>query len=168
MVLSLTPMLDAFKSIILREQPGENWVVDMIDRAGRRIASVPPTQREAGEPEEQAFLQAWAALPEGTVQLGGTGGHSTVWGFTRVPEFGWTIAVGVTTAELTGPALRSTVITCGVGLALLALGLGFAHLVSRSVVGPIYALTRFAVQPGRRADAGCHADCRKPTRLQRY
>jgi CheY-like chemotaxis protein/HPt (histidine-containing phosphotransfer) domain-containing protein len=147
MVLSLTPMLDAFKSIISREQPSENWGVDIIDRAGRRIASVPSTQREPGEPEEPAFLQAWGAVPEGTVQLRGTGGHSTVWGFTRVPEFGWTIAVGLTTTELTGPALRSTFIACGVGLVLLIVGLSLAHLVSRGVVGPIYELSRFASNP---------------------
>ncbi len=147
MVLSMTPMLDAFKSIIAREQAGENWSVDMIDRAGRRIASVPPTQREAGEPEEPAFIQAWTAVPEGTVMLDGTGSHSTVWGFTRVPEFGWTIAVGLTTAELIGPALQSTYIACGVGLALLVVGLSLAHLVSRSVIGPIHELTRFASSP---------------------
>jgi signal transduction histidine kinase/CheY-like chemotaxis protein/HPt (histidine-containing phosphotransfer) domain-containing protein len=81
------------------------------------------------------------------VQLRGTGGHSTVWGFTRVPEFGWTIAVGLTTTELTGPALRSTFIACGVGLVLLIVGLSLAHLVSRGVVGPIYELSRFASNP---------------------
>jgi signal transduction histidine kinase/CheY-like chemotaxis protein/HPt (histidine-containing phosphotransfer) domain-containing protein len=147
MVLSLTPMLDAFRIIIARERPGENWLVDMIDRSGRRIASLAPDEREAGQPEEPVFLQAWTAAPEGTVQVVRPDGKAAVWGFTRVPEFGWAIAVGVTRAELIGPALRSTFITCGVGLALLAMGLALAHWVSHSVVGPISALTRFAASP---------------------
>ncbi len=147
MVLSLTPMLDAFRIIIARERPGENWLVDMIDRSGRRIASLAPDEREAGQPEQPVFLQAWTNAAEGTVQVVGPDGKATVWGFTRVPDFGWAIAVGVTRAELIGPALRSTFITCGVGLALLAVGLALAHWVSHSVVGPIYALTRFAASP---------------------
>jgi len=147
MVLSLTPMLDAFRIIIARERPGENWLVDMIDRSGRRIASLAPDEREAGQPEEPVFLQAWTAAPEGTVQVVGPEGKATVWGYTRVPEFGWAIAVGVTRAELIGPPLRSTFVTCGVGLALLAMGLALAHWVSHSVVGPIYALTQFAASP---------------------
>ncbi len=76
--------------------------------------------------------------------IGREDGVSTVSGFTRVPEFGWTIAVGIPTGELTGPAWHAAMVTSGVGLGLLVLALILAQLVSRSIVGPIFALTRFA------------------------
>jgi diguanylate cyclase (GGDEF)-like protein/PAS domain S-box-containing protein len=144
-VLALTPALDAFQGIIRRQLAGENWRVKLIDRAGRLIARAPVDDRPLGELAAPGFLQAWSAASEGTVEvIGREHGVSTVSGFTRVPEFGWTVAVGIPIAELSGPAWHAAMVTSGVGLGLLVLALILAQIVSRSIIGPIFALTRFA------------------------
>jgi two-component sensor histidine kinase len=65
--------------------------------------------------------------------------------FSRLSDTGWGVSVAIPTAQLTGRASRNAITAATVGLILFALGFWFAYGFSRSVIGPISALRRFAV-----------------------
>lgn len=147
LVLALTHMLDSFDRIIQRQTANQHWLVAIIDRTGQRVARYPADARLAGPMQPPAFMKAWAKGPEGTTQIVLPSGEARILGFSPVAEFGWTVVVGVSAAELTAPAWRSVTTTALVGLGLLALGIALAHLVAGSVIAPISRLAHLAVLP---------------------
>ncbi|HEX3994378.1 MAG TPA: ATP-binding protein, partial [Acetobacteraceae bacterium] len=90
------------------------------------------------------FMRVWRSGLEGTTQLVLPDGDHRILGFSPVPEFGWTIVVGISAVQLTAPAWHAAMITSAVGLGLLLVGGALAQLISRSVIGPISKLARFA------------------------
>jgi signal transduction histidine kinase/DNA-binding response OmpR family regulator len=142
--LSLTPMLDAFDGIIRRQVADQNLLVVIIDRTGRRIARFPADERLAGPMQPPEFMRVWRPGLEGTTQIVLPDGDHRILGFSPVPEFGWTVVVGISAVQLTAPAWHAAMITSVVGLGLLLVGGALAQLISRSVIGPLSKLARLA------------------------
>lgn len=149
-ILSMNPTLDAFDELIRRTRPDPGRFISILDRTGRRVARVPSAPDLIGQPATPYFLQASAGRSEGTMQATAPEGQVLLVAYSRLPETGWTVAVGIPIAELTGPAWRSALTSLAVGLGLLALGLILARRLARSVTEPIAALQRIAAAP----DAG--------------
>ena len=144
LVLSLTPRLEAFDSIIWRQIADQNLRAAIIDRNGRRIARFPVIESLAGPVQSPDFMKIWSPGREGTVRLVLPDGEPRVFGFSPVAEFGWTVVVGISAAQLVAPAWRAAMMTSAVGFGLLMIGAALAQLLSRSVIGPISKLARLA------------------------
>lgn len=147
LVLSLTPMADAFDSVIRRQIADQSLLVAIIDRTGRRIARFPVDRRLAAPMQPPEFMRAWRTGTEGTMQITLPDGEQRILGFSPVPEFGWTIVVGISAIRLTTPPLQAAATTSAIGLGLLMLGIALSHLVARSVIGPIAKLGHLASAP---------------------
>jgi two-component sensor histidine kinase len=145
MVLGLNPTLDAFEPLLRRQRAKAGWFLVVLDRTGRRVARVPDGASLVGQPVTDDLLGAWTTgAPEGVVRSASAEGIPVLTAYSRVPEIGWGVAVAVPQAELVRPAVRSALISLGVGLLLLALGLGLARLVARGITRPILSLLGLA------------------------
>jgi signal transduction histidine kinase len=147
LVLSMNPTVDAFDNILRLQKLSEGRRISILDRTGRRVAHVPADELPVGQPAGPEFLRAWSGVPEDTLQMTSQEGVPVLVAFSRLPQFRWTVAVAVPMADLTGPAWRSALASCAVGLGLLTLGLALAHVMSRSILDPIAALRHLAAAP---------------------
>ena len=122
------------KSAILREQHlPDGWIAGVIDSAGTIIARSQDESRFVGQKAPQAFLHAIAQEP---VAAGTTAGRtidgvsvSTAWA--RSDVSGWTVAVGVPTAELTDRVWRFLALSVVCTLALIVINLAMAAAIGR-------------------------------------
>ncbi len=156
-VLAMNPALATFDEVLRRQHLGNGWIINLLDRTGRRIARAPESESLRGAPMPQDFLPAWVMGGDGIVTTATPDGAALLAAHARLAESGWGIVVAVPMAELTRPAWRSALTSIAIGAALLLLGLSLAHSVSLSVTRPIAALRRLAAAPdgdqGRTAPA---------------
>ena len=64
--------------------------------------------------------------------------------FLRSPITGWTVAIGVPRDVIDGPLHRAYQLALGAGMAVLALSLGLAWWMARTIRRPVDALTAAA------------------------
>ncbi len=122
------------KSAILRQQHlPDGWIAGVIDSTGTIIARSQDESRFIGQKAPQAFLQAIAQEP---VAAGTTAGRtidgvsvSTAWA--RSDVSGWTVAVGVPTAELTDRVWHFLALSVVCTLALIVINLAMAAAIGR-------------------------------------
>ncbi len=122
------------KSALLRQQHlPDGWIAGVIDSTGTIVARSQDESRFVGQKAPQAFLQAIAQEP---VAAGTTAGRtidgvsvSTAWA--RSDVSGWTVAVGVPTAELTDRVWRFLALSVVCTLALIVINLAMAAAIGR-------------------------------------
>jgi signal transduction histidine kinase len=147
------------KSAILRQQHlPTGWIAGVIDSTGTIIARSQDEPRFVGQKAPQAFLQAIAQEP---VAAGTTAGRtidgisvSTAWA--RSDVSGWTVAVGVPTAELTDRVWRFLALSIVCTLALIVISLAMAaaigrRLVARTIESTTASVARQGVEEAARA-----------------
>lgn len=142
--LALNPSIDAFGEVIRRQNPPEGWVVTVVDRDARVVARNPDPERFIGQRAPPPLLQRLLAEREGVVETVSLDGIPVLTGFSRGEVSGWSVVVGVPRAELTGPAVRSALLTAAAGGGMLLLGLALARAAARRISRPIEALRRLA------------------------
>jgi signal transduction histidine kinase/ActR/RegA family two-component response regulator len=145
---AITP--PAIQSVLMRQTTPEGGVVAIFDRNYNVVA------RSAGYDEwlsRPAAPGMRALLEQGRVS--GWGTTSTLEGipvysvYYRSPQSGWSAAVGIPTAALDGPILRSFTIL-GVSILLSALlGMFASALVARTITRPMRELASAAQAMGR-------------------
>jgi two-component sensor histidine kinase len=151
LVLALTPTFATFTSVIQSQNPAAGWIIAVLDRAGVRIARVPTDDRLIGQPALPDFLAAWSTHRDAVVETISPDDVPVLAAFSHLSDTGWGVSVAIPTAQLTGRASRNAITAATVALILFALGFWLAYGFSRSVIGPISALRRFAVSSN---DAG--------------
>ena len=133
-VMTPQPILD----IVPRQQVREDWVISVFDAQGLRVARSRAHEKFVGTRGSESLVKL-----VGSGALEGTGESTTVEGealftaFARVPEFGWTVVMGLPRSLLLAPAIRSTSIYA-VALAIstiagLLLAFGLARRIDRSM-----------------------------------
>jgi two-component sensor histidine kinase len=144
LVLALTPTFATFAAVIQSQNPAAGWIIAVLDRAGVRIARVPADDRLIGQPALPDLLAAWSTHREDVVEVLSPDGVPVLAAFSRLSDIGWGVSVAIPTALLTGRATRNAITAATVGVILFALGFWLTYGFSRSVIGPISALRRFA------------------------
>jgi signal transduction histidine kinase/ActR/RegA family two-component response regulator len=136
--------------VIERQGVPPEWVVSILDANGVHVARSRRHTEFVGKPPapslqgliRRAGHEGW----ERTVTLEGQPVYAA---FSRSPRTGWAVAVGIPVEVVEGPARRSTALL-GAGLLLsLALGIGAAALIARSIARPIAELRTAAQAVGR-------------------
>lgn len=142
-VLSFNPPPDTFERIVGRLQLPPGWFAAVLDRKGVIVARVPnPEEQFVGRQAVSGLLEQAAKNREGVIETKTLEGVSVVTSFVHVDRMGWTAAVAVPKAELTGPASDAAVRTLAVGGGLLLLGIALALAVGRSISRPMDGLRR--------------------------
>jgi signal transduction histidine kinase/ActR/RegA family two-component response regulator len=148
-VLTAAVRPDRFAEILGAQEAPEGWVISVFDRTGLRVARSRGGPNLIGKPPAPTL----AALLAGSASSG-TGVSRTLeddevyTGFTRVGAYGWTVAVGASTAVTKTALLKSLgLYLLGAGLSVLACGL-FAARVTRRVAQDIGHIRDQAVRVG--------------------
>jgi two-component sensor histidine kinase len=125
-VLSFNPPMSLFQRIIERQRPTADWTLSIFDQDGVSFARVPNPDQSIGQKASPTLYAELFKSDEAKINTVSLEGLPLLTAFTRSNLTGWTVAAGVHTGTLTAPLYRTLAATTGIGLVLLAIGLGFA------------------------------------------
>lgn len=125
-------------------------VITIVDRAGIIVARSSDPKKWVGRNAAKSGVIAIASQQqEGIAEARGVDGVSRQYGFTQLPNLGWTISVGVPSAEVMAP-VRQMFIRGAEGGALIILSfMVVAFMLSRAVERPVGALVKAAESAAR-------------------
>ena len=140
----------AILDVVLRQRTPDDWVVTVLDANGRCVARSRGQDQFIGKPASatlQTLIRRGGQEGNGITQT--LEGDSAYTGFTRLPDSGWVVAIGIPASVVEAAGNRS-LIAYGSGL-LLSLLLGGAGvlLVARSINRPMAGLARVAQAMGQ-------------------
>lgn len=120
-------------------------VMTILDRDGTIVARSADPHRWTGQNARGMSVADFALRRgEGTAEAAGVDGVSRQYGFSSVPELGWTIYVGIPTAEVMQPVRRSFVRGVAGGAIIVIAIIVIATMLSRAIERPVAALSRAA------------------------
>ncbi len=133
--LAIVPPREGFYKILKDLELPDRWVVSIFDRNAHHVARLPRLSDEVLTTGSESMRKALASDVNNrilrTVSLEGTEALSA---FTRSPESGWTVAIGMPLNGINAPAWRALMIAVAIGAAMRALGLFFAVRLARQLV----------------------------------
>jgi two-component sensor histidine kinase len=131
--LSFDPPLEIFQRIIEQQKPNADWTISIFDQKGVNFARVPNPETTIGSSASPTLFAVMFKAAEGQDRTISLEGVPLLTAFVRSPLTGWTAAAGIAEKTLTAPAVRSFFLTGTIGIAMLAIGLGFAIRMARAV-----------------------------------
>src|SRR6185295_14348749 len=131
--LSFDPPLQIFQRIIEQQKPGGDWTISIFDQKGVNFARVPNPETTVGSSASPTLFAIMFKAPEGQERTVSLEGVPLLTAFVRSKLTGWTAAAGIAEKTLTAPAVRTFFLTGTIGIAMLAIGLGFAIRMARAV-----------------------------------
>jgi signal transduction histidine kinase/ActR/RegA family two-component response regulator len=148
-VLSAAVKPDRFAEIVNSQNAPAGWIIAVFDRGGLRVARSRGAAGLVGKPPGPSLTALLAQPGLSGVGLSRTAEDEEVYtGFTRVKAYGWTVAVGASTAGTTAILVKSLgLYMLGTALSVLACGL-FAARVTRRVTQGIRHVRDQAVRVG--------------------
>ena len=132
-VISFSPPMEIFQSIIEKQRPSDDWTISIFDGAGINFARVPNPNETIGKRASSSLYAAMFREPEATLQTVSLEGAPLITTFARSPLTGWTVAAGIAQSSLVGPLWRSLAITSLLGGVLLLTGLSFAVRMATTI-----------------------------------
>jgi signal transduction histidine kinase/CheY-like chemotaxis protein len=143
---------DAFVEVLQRQRLPADWVVSVFDAKEQRVARSRRHEEYLFQPPspslQQLMREAGGSEASGVTRA--LEGDEIYTAFTRTPEFGWAVAIGIPSAEVDAAAWRSLAAYGGGLLLSLALGTLAALFAARGIAEPIGRLAAAARALGRR------------------
>jgi signal transduction histidine kinase len=139
-VLSMGVLPGALNRILSDQKLPVTWVASIFDRNGITVARTRELDRFIGKPAAPRLAEAMRNADEGLIEVVSLEGTPVVASYSRSPVHGWRFAIGVPRVEVEASIRRSMWAVLGVGLALVAMGLGLSVVFARSISRPIAAL----------------------------
>ncbi|HUP31019.1 MAG TPA: ATP-binding protein [Usitatibacter sp.] len=148
-VLSAPLKPESLLQILARQRLEEGWVVTVVDARGARVLRWPGQEQYVGTPVSGTLAKMMATGErEGTGITTTSEGVEAYTAYSRSPENGWSVALGIPRTQVEAAAWRSLA-TLGTGIALSLLLGGIAALViARSINRPIDELRAAAQAVG--------------------
>jgi signal transduction histidine kinase/ActR/RegA family two-component response regulator len=146
---------DRFLQILQRQNVPADWVISVFDASGMRIARTKDHAQTLGTPASPSLAALMRSSErEGSGVTTSLEGDENFAGFSKVPGYGWAVAVGVPTHAV-NEAVQRTLLTyaAGVVASLLACW-SLALLLARRVGGPINQVREQAILLGEGAPVG--------------
>ena len=149
-VLTAVVRPEALRDLMLHQQVPEGGVISVFDKAQRRIArSKAHEQYLATGPSPQLKQLLDADSLEGRGPADSLEGDPTLSAFVRLPESGWTVAVGMPRSAVDVSAQRALLFYGGGLAASLLIAVLLARLLARGINRPIAGLRNAAQALGR-------------------
>jgi signal transduction histidine kinase len=167
LILSLVPRVGLLAEVLRREELSENWVASVFDSQGVNIARSHSPDRFVGQKAGDELLAAMQGKPEGRIAHISRDGLRLFTSFVRLPDSGWTVAIGVPVADLQKPALAAAMRTLLIGGVLLLLSVGLAMLAANHIAKPIAALRGVAASTEAGADPAPRTGLRETDEVAR-
>lgn len=131
--LSFNPPLEIFQRIIEQQKLNDDWTISIFDQKGINLARVPNPGTTTGARASPTLFAVMFTAPEGQARTVSLEGTPLLTAFVRSPLTGWTAAAGIAEKTLIAPAVRTFFLTGTIGIAMLAIGLGFAIRMARAI-----------------------------------
>jgi len=149
-VLAAGILPERLSSIIRQQGLPSDWVVDVFDRAGHRVAGSGDTQHLLGRRAPEPLLSRMQLAPQSVVDIDALlDGAPVITAFSRVGMSQWTVSIGVPHESFAGP-VQGAYARLALGTALLiALSLCAAGAVSTRLARAIGRLVPPAESLGR-------------------
>ena len=139
-VLTAAVSPESLLEVVLRQRLQEGWVVTAVDSTGARVLRWPRQVEYIGTPVSGTLREMMqAGRPEATGLTTTSEGNQVYTAFSRSPETGWSVALGIPRGEVESLAWSSLGTFVGGVLAALLVGFAAAILVGRVIV---HALAR--------------------------
>lgn len=133
-VLAFNPPRTIFFEILRQLEMPSGWVVSIFDRASHHVARRRTLDQNGITSASNTLKDELSKGDERVVETVSVEGYRVLTGFTRSPDTGWVMAVGVPINEFQGPTLRALATTFAVGVALILIGGFFAFRIARQLV----------------------------------
>jgi len=125
-------------------------VVTVIDRGGTIVArSSDPDQWVGRSAANSGVTTIALQQQEGIAEARGVDGVSRQYGFTRLPNLGWIISVGVPSATVMAPVRQMFILGAEGGAIIILSFMVVAFMLSRAVERPVGALVKAAESAAR-------------------
>lgn len=132
--IAFNPPRTTFAEILRRLELPDGWVLAIFDRAAHHVARRPNLSLDTVTSASDSLRAELAAGDERLTETTSVEGTRVLTGFTRSPEIGWVVAVGIPVDEYRAPTQRSLITTLAIGAALIFIGGFFAFRVAGQLV----------------------------------
>ena len=135
---------------IFRQQPlPEGWLGVVLDREGTVIARTKDPEKRVGQRASANMLRAMKAADRGVVDARTLDGVPVFTVFSRAPDSGWVVLIGLSQEELAKGAWTAFAMTLCLSLLFIVLALLLARRMSQSIEMPLRRLRKDAIRMGR-------------------
>ena len=149
-VLSIGELPERFLVLLGQQKLPPGWIGVVLDRSGTIVARTHEHERFVGTKAAPELLGRLAHSPEGAIEATSVEGIPVVSAYSRSPQTGWTVAIGIPRGAIAAGASQRTSVVGIAALAILALGLAFAWGIGGSIARSIGGLVEPAGQVGKR------------------
>jgi len=143
--LGINLLPERFAEILRHQDPPSHWVVSIFDTAGTIVARTHDPEQFVGKQGAPLLMQRMHESAEGVVEVRTLEGIPVVAAFSRSSFSGWTVAIGVPSADLTADLVRSLWLSVAAAGALLIVGALAARALGNRIARSIRALNRPAL-----------------------
>jgi signal transduction histidine kinase len=147
-------VLVEFLNALSRDVQVPGAVITILDRNGTIVARSDQSDEWTGRNAHRSELVVAASKArEGFAVATGVDGVSRQYGFTHIPELGWSVYAGVPISAIREP-VREMIVNGAIGAAGIVFIVGVMTVVlARKIAGPLHAL----VEAARTADEGAYS-----------
>jgi signal transduction histidine kinase/CheY-like chemotaxis protein len=131
--LAMGIFADRLGDILRRQNLPPDWITAIFDSSGTIAARTHNPEQYVGEKASASFLRTSADVREGVTEVNSLEGVPILSAFNRSPRSGWAIGIGIPKTALTENLWRSMGFNAAVTLALLALSVGMARIISARI-----------------------------------
>jgi signal transduction histidine kinase/CheY-like chemotaxis protein len=128
--LAMGIFADRLDDILRRQNLPPDWITAIFDSSGTIAARTHKPEQYVGGKGSASFLRTSAEVSEGVTEVNSLEGIPILSAFNRSPRSGWAIGIGIPKTTLTENLWRSMGFNAAVTLALLALSIGMARIIS--------------------------------------
>jgi two-component system, sensor histidine kinase and response regulator len=128
--LAMGIFADRLDDILRRQNLPPDWITAIYDSSGTIAARTHKPEQYVGGKGSASFLRTSAEVSEGITEVNSLEGIPMLSAFNRSPRSGWAIGIGIPKTTLTENLWRSMSFNAAVTLALLALSIGMARIIS--------------------------------------
>src|SRR6266852_2058992 len=128
--LAMGIFADRLVDILHRQNLPPDWITAIFDSSGTIAARTHKPEQYVGRKGPTSLLRTSAEVSAGVTEVNSLEGIPTLSAFNRSPRSGWAIGIGIPRTALTENLWRSMGFNAAVTLALLALSIGMARIIS--------------------------------------
>lgn len=132
--LAFNPPRETFSEMLRQLELPDGWVLAVLDRVAHHIARRPALAQNAITSASDSLKAELATASERLTETTSLEGTRVLTGFTRSPETGWIVAVGVPLEAFQIPTQRSLITTFSIGAVLILIGGFFAVRIASQLI----------------------------------
>ena len=150
-VLSIGELPERFLDLLGRQKLPADWIGVVLDRSGTIVARTHGHERFVGAKAAPELLAHLAHGPEGAIEATSVEGIPIILAYSRSPQSGWTVAIGIPRESIAARASQRTGVAGIAAFAIRALGLALAWGLGGSIARSIRGLVAPAGEIGKGA-----------------